>query len=212
MTKAIKKGPGRPQSSPRVPATEGQRLLVASKGGVASIAKRLGLPMQRVDDWRAGRSKPNSANARKVAEVLGIPVEAWTRKPGADLSPPSPAPAPTPAPTGPKPTTLEEIESLLADLRHMPADLTAPERKRRMSERMQLLGLKARIERHEALTTEAIVRAHPHWRRIREALREALAPYPEALKAVHDRLAAIGEWETEVEKLKAEADSEEPSE
>lgn len=187
--------------------TEGQRLLAERSEVLTALAKLAGVPKQRIIAWRSGTSKPTTANAKKLRDTLGIPLDAWSRVPGS----PAPEPAP-PVDEQHEPTALEEVNQLLAALRHGADSLTEKDRSRRSAERARLLALKARIEHQERLAEDAIVRAHPHWKKIREALRTALAPHPEALAAVHDALAALGEWEAAVQSLEEAQQAEEPEE
>jgi len=179
--------------------TEGQRLLVEQKLPPVKLAKLIGVSAQRLDEWRTGTTRPSGANARKIFVAVGIPVDSWARLPGTTT--------PEPEATTEKRalTSLAEIDEMLAALRGGGA-LVEKERAKRSAERIALLRLKASIEYRDALAEDAIVRGHPHWRRIREAIRTALAKYPEALASLAAELGALGEWEAATAELTADED------
>ncbi len=167
---------------------EGQRLLLAREETPAAIAGLVGVPPQRIDTWRSGRVRPAAESARLLRDALGIPLDAWTRVPGAAQ------PAPLPPALAPK-TAIAEIDVMLAAVRVASDGLTERERAKRSDERIRLLRLKAQLERDERMTEDAIVRAHPAWKRIREALRTTLVKHPAALADVAAALSALAAWD-----------------
>jgi len=172
--------------------SEGQRLLLDRllAETPTQVAELVGVDVRRIDEWRSGRVPPSGENARLLADTLGIPVESWTRVPGVEV----PERRPTVAEKK-QPTSLDEVDRMLTELRETSYGLTEKERAKRSAERIQLLRLKSQIEHRQALTEDAIVRAHPHWKRVKEALRTALAKHPEALADIVAELNAIGEWD-----------------
>lgn len=53
-------------------ATEGQRLLVERSETLTELADLVGVPVQRIDEWRGGRVRPSGESARKLRDALGI--------------------------------------------------------------------------------------------------------------------------------------------
>lgn len=188
--------------------SEGQRLLAERAEGVVALARIVGVPKQRIEDWRGG-TRPGAANAARLRDKLGIPLDAWSRRPvagagGYDVDADGSVVAGSTA-TAAR-TSLAEIDEMLEELRRGAGALVERDRQKRAAERISLLRLKSQIEHRQALVEDAIVRTHPHWKRIREALRTALAKHPEALADVRAELAALGEWEAATSALVADED------
>lgn len=188
------------------PRTEGQRLLLAVTGSQAEIAATLDVAKSAVGFWRRGAKTPGPAARAKLKAAYGIDPRAWEQPPGErPPAPATPAPPTTEVPTKPPPPprsprartmTLDEVVAeldYLHDLRR-DGDLMPSEKVRLSDSISKNLALKARLERDKELLEDRIVREHPMWvMRIKPSILAALKPFPEAMRAVADALAEVGE-------------------
>lgn len=175
-----------PVSSPV--RTEGQRLLRAVGSSLSAIAKATGASKSTAGDWKSGNKIPSPALRAKLMDAYSIPVESWDQSPSGDPVAPKPA---SKATTKAEPaTTLEEVMVLIEQARTQLArtNLVSSERVKLTDSVTRLLSLKHRLERDRDAMEDAIVRRHPLWQRIRTVLVETLVAFPDAAKAVADRL------------------------
>lgn len=121
---------------------------------------------------------------------------AWDRPPGWEPPPPvtpsvTPSSAVTPldASVTPPVTTLDEVNARLVALRELEntEGLTPAELLKLADTEGKLLSIKLRIERDEELREDRIVRS-PWWARVKAAILDALDPFPEAARALEERL------------------------
>lgn len=184
------------------PRTEGQRLLLAVTGSQAEIAATLDVAKSAVGFWRRGAKTPGPAARAKLKAAYGIDPRTWEQPPGARATAPattSDAKAPPKPPRAPRAkivTTLDEAQEQFEILRELQEDpdLMSSEKVRLADSIGKILAIKARLERDKELLEDRIVREHPMWAvRIKPTILAALKPYPDAMQAVADALAEIGE-------------------
>ena len=89
------------------------------------------------------------------------------------------------------------LADVLEQIRQMKADLSTPNldpsvRVRIRDTLSKFCSIRDRIEKREELLEDRIVTSHPMFRRVLDGVVEALAPFPDAARAVSDRLAAAG--------------------
>ena len=183
---------------------EGQRRLTMVDASHGAVAMKVGVSKQVVSMWRKGAKMPSLPARAKLATAYGIPVEAWEREPGAYVASTPPAAVVTAASpvtnTSPAPTsaetrsTLHDVLALIAGLKTelSTPGLSATVRRGINADLARLLSLRARLEKEEELLEERIVLEHPFYRRLRSAIVGALAPHPEAARAVARALEAEG--------------------
>lgn len=183
------------------PRTEGQRLLLEVNGTHAEVGARIGASKQSVSYWRRGEKIPGAKARAALREAYGIEPAAWELRPGAGDAAPSAAspeslpPQPPRAPRA-RTMTLDEVVAELDYLHDLRRDgKLMPSEKVRLSDSISKnLALKARLERDQELLEDRIVREHPMWKvRIKPAILGALKPYPDAMRAVAEALAEVGE-------------------
>lgn len=183
--------------------TEGQRLLLAVPGSHAEVAAAVDGSKQAVSYWRRGEKTPGATARGRLRDAFGIDPGAWDRKP---ITSPATAPAASPAPAPPSPpietqpaaaaagsklSTLEEVETQIAELRKLQGEngLLASERVRLADSMGKLLAIKARLERDNELLEDRVVRKHPFWARVKGAILDALRAHPAAARDVAEALA-----------------------
>jgi hypothetical protein len=178
--------------------TEGQRMLLHVTGSLQAIAHEVGIKSpQTIHCWKTGAKVPSPHARAQLWAAFGIPVQAWTLKPGALLTRPGQlagedvALAPTPAPeTGS--TTLDDCMALLAVVqreRSQPG-LVASERVKLADAEARILALRSRLEQAAELSELRYVTEHPSWLRLKRTIVKALEPHPVAARAVMDALDA----------------------
>lgn len=183
-----------PLGEPYIPSgivvrTEGQRMFLHVTGSLAAIAQDLQVrTMSSVHDWKTGKKNPNADARAKIFHAYNIPIEAWDQEPLGTKLPERKDAAPFK-----RMPTLEHAMLLLEDVhrqRSHPA-LTNPERAKLMLAEAQILTLRARLEQAAELAEDRIIREHPGFIRLRDALTRALLPYPVAAKAVQEALTKL---------------------
>jgi hypothetical protein len=95
-----------------------------------------------------------------------------------------------PSSAGGTPSTLEDVESLIAVARTSLSNesLVSSERVKLTDSLTRLLSLKHKLERDRDALEDTIVRRHPLWQRIRTILVETLVGFPDAAQAVAAKL------------------------
>lgn len=188
-----------PKASENIRAmrSEGQRLLCAIEASLSQVALAAGCSAkQSVANWRAGTKTPDAPFREKLHAAYGIPVESWTRAPGT-AAPRSTSATSSPTTTSHSPegpSTVGDLDALIGHLRVELAkpDLASSERVKLSGSMTRALALRHRLEKEEELLEDRIIREHPSWRRVEAALARALAPYPDAARAVAAALAEAG--------------------
>ena len=178
----------------------GARMLRETGVKQVLIAKALGVTRQAVSAWCNGAEKPGQIIRNKIKKIYGIPVDAWDRiaAPSViaeDLSPPvSPAVVAPSAPSGASsPTVAIHIEETTEAMLRAQVDRSKaiasdvaldPETRLRAEARLThaLRALAAYRGEADAMSEAKLVR-HPAFKRAMAVLLDALAPYPEAMRA-----------------------------
>lgn len=194
---------------------EGARQLSDVEASLRTIAEKLNVSREMVRQWRAGKKLPAAENRDALFQAFGIPVEAWDQapaKPG-EGRPQRPAKEPSKSPSKPSPKaaakalrTAEEAEEQASEkldaearLRAQIARLDAM-RKAEVSptalikiERLETQALKelSRITGESSQISEDTIVRHPAFRRILEAITEAIEPCPKCVIAVDEALAKL---------------------
>jgi len=189
---------------------EGARQLAALGLSLREIAREIGVTKQAVSDWRSGRRKPTEGFRRLLETKFGIPAAAWSKPAGGTASTTQPAPAPAAntnaapveAPSssvapdgaaavedgGPPGDRLDHLNEVLRSIWDARKRAAGAELAKLTSAEGALIERLARLEqakRAEAALLEArIVREHPSWLRLLDAIDAALKPYPDAARAV----------------------------
>lgn len=181
-----------PAATPTTSAkSEGQRLLLAINASHNEVAASVGTSKQLVSYWRRGEKVPGKKFRAKLEDLYGIPPSAWERVPYAGGTPPA-APPPARASVADDLDEIDHLRDLLRDLRRLRRDtgLTATARARVASEESKTIGRLEALRARRELLEDRVVREHPAWHRLRDAILRALEPFPEASQAV---IAAIDE-------------------
>lgn len=162
-------------------------MLLHVSGSLVAIAKAIGVKSpQTVLHWRNGRSIPSPELRAQMQVVLGIPIQAWTKRPGGAEGEATSSPGEEVAPG----TSLQECLELLAAIRkdrHQP-NLLPGERSKLIDAEARILKLRSDLEMRAELSEDRYVREHPAWLRLRNVIADALDPYPDAARAVADAL------------------------
>lgn len=182
-------------------ATEGQRQLRDLGATTRAIAKRAGVSVGLAAQWRTGEKLPPEAKRKKLESLFGIPAKSWDRRPESEA--PTAAAEETSSSTAAAAAvvlppdgsdTLELTNLALASIRATLArgNLSEAASARTQDSLTKLLSLRARLERDQELLDDRIVRDHPQWARIKEAIRNAVEPFPDAARAIHEALEKLG--------------------
>lgn len=174
-----------PQATAPILRSEGQRMLLHVSGSLKAIANAIGVKSpQTVLHWRNGRSVPSPEVRAQMQVALGIPIQAWSKRPAGDASDAPDAPDATPG------STLEECMELLQAIRrdrHQP-NLLPGERSKLVDAEARILKLRSDLEARAELAEDRYVREHPAWLQLRNEIADALKEYPEARAAVAEVL------------------------
>jgi len=175
--------------------SEGQSLLWRVRGSIDDIARATGAGRQSVHNWRSGALVPSPRWRARLEEMYAIPVRAWVLTPSAtgpanEVEKPEVPPDPPAAPATPPPGTLEGALALHARVCAAAAvpGLTAAERVKLSDTEAKVLALRHRLEREAQMVEARIIREHPRWRAVRQAIATAIAGCPRCTKLVADAL------------------------
>lgn len=185
MNKAAPKPSPVPQASAPVLRSEGQRMLLHVSGSLLAIAKAIGVKSpQTVLKWRNGVATPHPEVRAQMQIVLGIPIQAWTHRP-AEQQRDEPQ-----LDEQPVQSSLDECMDLLSVIRRdrNQPNLLPGERSKLVDAEARILKLRSDLELRAELSEDRYVREHPAWLRIRNEVARALAPFPDAARAVADAL------------------------
>jgi hypothetical protein len=144
-----------------------------------------------VSDWRSGAKVPGATARAKLFAGYGIPLRAWSVRPGGTL--PDEPSADEVAGNGHTPTTLEDCLAIAAILRRErnAEGLIPQERVKLATAESQILALRAKLEQANEYSEARYVTAHPSWRKLRAAIVAALEPHPIAAQAVIDAIGRL---------------------
>jgi transcriptional regulator with XRE-family HTH domain len=187
-----------PSTAPR---SEGHRLLAKLTASGPDIAKAAGVSRQVVAEWRAGRKVPG-AHARENLEArFRIPASAWDSTPGVAIDG-KPAAARSREEPAAAIAVEDGLEDSIRECRQSAADetLRAEVRVRYQAELNKLLIARAKMrddQRAAERAREQKLTRHPRSVRIFATLFEAIAAWPDALRAQQEAL----------ERLRAEEDA-----
>ena len=174
------------QASAPLLRTEGQRMLLHVSGSLLAIAKAVDVKSpQTILRWRNGVVLPRTEERARMQVALGIPIEAWARRPAGEKHEHAEESA------GELPTSsmahTEELLHVIRMERNTP-HLLPSEKTKLIAAEAGLLKLRADFEARAELSEDRYVREHPGWMRIRNELARVLAAFPEAARAVAEAL------------------------
>lgn len=177
--------------------SEGQRRLLAVKGTLTAIAAEVGCKSsQAISDWRNGVKTPIGPMRARLFAAYGIPVRAWSLRPGTPLESDSVVAVPESALLESDiatPSTLDDCLALLSTIRRdrNQPDLMPSERVKLAAAEARILKLRSSLEQAAEFAESRYVASHPSWLRLRRALVDALEPHPIAAQAVLDAIATL---------------------
>jgi transcriptional regulator with XRE-family HTH domain len=168
--------------------TEGQRRLLQIIETEQNLAREIGCNPSAIGHWKRGRRTPNENQRHKIELLFGIPRRAWDIEPGAAI----PSVESTPGKILDDLDTLEITKQQITAIREEleSKSLTDAARAKLRDTLAKLLPLRARIERDQEMLEDRVVREHPAWLKLQQAILGALEKHPEALQ---DVLEALGE-------------------
>jgi hypothetical protein len=180
-------------SAPAGLKSEGQRLLLAVDVASSEIARLVPSSKQLVGQWRAGRCNPRQGVRERLLELYGIPCAAWDRDPGAAAEPPSPVVEPPRTPSDPPAAegdTMGAVDQSIASIRRLmdDPDATAAVKRQMLNALTSALRLRAQIEAQASIREDGLVRHHPEWANLRDAILRALRDEPSAMQKVRAAL------------------------
>jgi len=185
MNKAAPKPHAVPQASAPVLRSEGQRMLLHVSGSLLAIGQAVGVKSpQTVLKWRNGVSVPGPEVRAQMQVALGIPIQAWLRRPTEDKADEAQLDE------LPVQSSLDECLDLLLVIRRdrNQPNLLPGERSKLVDAEARILKLRSDLELRAELSEDRYVREHPAWLRVRNELARVLAPFPDAARAVADAL------------------------
>lgn len=172
---------------------------------VIAIADIIGVSKGAVSRWRRGDLVPSPKNRIQLQKKCGIPIELWDEP--WDEPPPilpisgspevggaDPAPDEQEQATSSGSETERSLREQLARLRAIRArdpDMTTASLLRLEASETKLIQLLAQATGESDVVSESRIMRSQAWRRIRDTITDALAPYPEASMAVADALAGL---------------------
>jgi transcriptional regulator with XRE-family HTH domain len=170
--------------------TEGSRLMTELPGSLRELAGQVGCSAQTIANWRSGSKVPDSHYRALIHTAWGIPPEAWSVSPHTALA--NDGSQQQAATNGHAtvddalPSTLDRCLEQLAALRRdsLKPGLLPGDRARIAGIEAKWLAMRISLERAQELLEARIVLEHPRWRMLERAVAKALAPYPDAAKAV----------------------------
>jgi transcriptional regulator with XRE-family HTH domain len=171
--------------------SEGSRLLGKVNAQTVEIGAALGVTHSIVSQWSGGTKRPGDRNRAELFRLYGIPEDSWDREPGRPRVEP---PAPSLSPAEPHGGEAERrLRSVLAELDAMdPTTLSDQARLRRASTIAQCSKLLGHATGESQDLSESRLLRLPALRRIVEAIRRALVPWPDAMQRVAEELERIG--------------------
>ncbi|HYG67928.1 MAG TPA: hypothetical protein VD838_09720 [Anaeromyxobacteraceae bacterium] len=178
--------------------SEGQRLLLALDDSLATVAKVACVGSRTtVKRWRDGSRQPESEQRRHLKRAYGIPLEAWDCAPakedakeldGDEVDQGGALAAEVPA------SSAAHFLELMQEVRaaRTGTNLAPLERLRAIEREGSLRTQYERARGADLAIEERIVREHPHWHRFEEVVLKALAPWPDAARAVVEAIEKAG--------------------
>jgi hypothetical protein len=189
-----------------VTRSEGIKKLAATGLEHEEIAVRLrahGLKVTRsaVAHWCRGARKPTDEQRVALKKEWGIPLRSWEiygaieEKPNGESKPPRRREAP---PEFFAMTTAQTAERLRRNAQQLlfdgeDPDVPAAERRRLLEGAATLLEKVGKLTGESQAITASKVYRSPVWQRIQAAIEKALEPFPQAMRAVGEALAELGQ-------------------
>jgi transcriptional regulator with XRE-family HTH domain len=171
------------------PKSKGELALRETPGSMREVGAKLGVAHSLVSDWRHGKKVPDEDSAANIERVLKIPRAAW--KHGTASVPPPPDDEHVDATASPKEAAQAYLLRIQRMRRTAEAQQSSDLHKLLDLERRAILDL-ARFSGELTATDENKLCETRRWKQIRTAIAETLVEWPDAARAVADRLSAIG--------------------
>jgi transcriptional regulator with XRE-family HTH domain len=163
--------------------TEGQRLLAEHPATLEAIAEVCVCAFTMPAKWRSGSSRPSAAHRAAMERAFGIPASSWELAPTVTVPRVAARPVVDVVANADR-STLAQVDARIAAVESMLADgLAVSDWAKFSAELTRLLALRHTIEDSAATRESRIVQENPEWTRIRRGLVNALAKYPDAMRA-----------------------------
>jgi transcriptional regulator with XRE-family HTH domain len=176
------------------PTCEGVRKLRELTGGVAELAKNIGVAISTVSDWRSCKKIPNQAAREKIARAYpDVRPDDWD---GAK----APAKLKRPKPEAKRSdqedqdlsdlATIEQVSRVIREARASQCDLniTTTTREKLITRELRALQILHQMEEQEPVTLDKIAQS-PHWIELSSALRAAIRDCERCSAAVETAVA-----------------------
>ena len=155
------------------------------------LAEKLGKSQTLVSFWISGERAPSARNRDLIEAVLGIEVRAWDQPVPRPPKPRPRAEAPLDASVGALATRL--IAILRAELERLEKERGTPLERVRLGEKIaSTLAQLAKMTGESAEISESKILKTPAWKQLRDRMLEALAPFPDAARAIGEALQKVG--------------------
>lgn len=161
------------------------------------IADRVGMPRQQIGYYLAGKRTPQNGNREKFESAFGIAPDLWEeplQRPPRDYTQPLPRLERVDSASIQNAASdlKRELDRMLDELRSDPG-LTLHVRGKIIALASQTLANLGRLTGESLELSESKVLKLPHLRRIQDALREAIKPWPEAARAIGKALEKLND-------------------
>lgn len=182
----------------RVYRSEGQRLLCNVPGSLSAVANIVGTVKQSVGYWRTGEVTPNTKQRTKLEQHYGIAPLAWDQLPATSRPPIEPDDEDDDQ--GEDDAVDDELEeegdwdpiadqnALIRSIRKQLGrkDMLPRERMQQQDMLSKAVVRKSKLLRERELLEDRVIREHPKWLKLQNALLGALLKHPEARRDLED--------------------------
>lgn len=172
--------PRKPDFSSK-PTSEGVRKLRELTGGIAELAKNIGVGVSTVSDWRTCKKTPNQNAREKISKAYPqIRPDDWegaspAAKPAKAKRIPKVKPPPLLSADPSKITNKEAADKLLAEIQaaKLDPDITTTTRKDLAAAEIRCIRLRKDLDHAEEVTLDKLARSD-HWERVSDEVLAAV--------------------------------------
>lgn len=182
----------RAKRDPSLMRTSGALQFARRVSNQSEFAKKIGVQQGTVSKWANGDMVPTIEFRAIIFRELEIPETDWDVYP--ELQAKAPANEPIRARRRPVREIAEDLESFVTSVMRRVQDdrmATPVEQAKVAATLAQSLMLLGRISGETSQMTEAAILKLPTFRRVMKDLLDALTPWPEAMKAIVDKMGEI---------------------